>query len=489
MTPNKGQLLLNGIMVSSPDHNHIAGVTKLLMHVKENGWKCATPILISERFLNTLPGHVIELFQLMSTELYKGLTFAPTLLPEPQDTQERLHFHSPKDQAILCVQGASKKPDANWTNVLETIHSTDFALTSGLTYDQLMDGHKLKDKELTVFQVPHGENMTTDEWASFYSTFAVGFYLVSGGGERGLKKEILQGIIKANVQRSVPKPCTILLTNSRGLDAEKISDLESEEIEWYSKIKICHINDLFHPRVAPQPNIQPPPTFTTIPQIPPPPYPSTDTPPESNSSDENAPEDHFNTATDHGAQQTEEGSANPPICKDNVTITLPPPQFITIDLKSGVVNPESILEWSPQSYIHMLRCCINRGLIPVSGKPRLPFYYHGAVTIKKENTGHYIRIKEDGLPKGYSVEKHLHVICTPVPHKPWNEAEFNLCYVVQETIEHSTIESFPKVLFLLADGEGGLADCQCYKMFGYDNNQWKIRHYKSLFVVKSVEQT
>ena len=78
----------------------------------------------------------------------------------------------------------------------------------------------------------------------FYDAFWARCYLISGGGKYGHPHpKVIQGIILANALRC--HECIILLTNSCGLDSEKLGQLHQIVPKWTQYVKIYHYDDVF----------------------------------------------------------------------------------------------------------------------------------------------------------------------------------------------------------------------------------------------------
>lgn len=186
-----------------------------------------------------------------------------------------------RDRTVRCIQPsetfvkeAPKHVDANETSILTVINQHDRKCDAVLTGDStaieilpLVEG-----KEIGIFQVPHhgsssnsrlkeksklveyaGEynlsiahNNEVKEIQLFYSTFRAQCYLISAGGTESYKhphRSVLQGIILANSLRH--QECVIVLTNSRGLNSEKLKQLHRLAPQWTRYVKIYHLDDIF----------------------------------------------------------------------------------------------------------------------------------------------------------------------------------------------------------------------------------------------------
>ena len=180
-----------------------------------------------------------------------------------------------------CIQLShiflEKKPvgiDINETSILTTINESrrtcDVVLTGDSRADLILP--LVENKNIGIFQVPHHGSSSNSrlkdrrellyystlqerelskiidrevkEIFLFYSTFRAKCYLVSAGGKyKHPHSSVLQGIILANAFQH--QECIILLTNSRGLDSEKLEELHQIAPKWTRYVHIVHQNDVF----------------------------------------------------------------------------------------------------------------------------------------------------------------------------------------------------------------------------------------------------
>ena len=148
----------------------------------------------------------------------------------------------------------------------------DAVLTGDSTAGEILP--LVEGKEIGIFQVPHHgsclnsrlkdkrkfleysrqcnlsivHNNEVREILLFYSIFKARCYLISAGGTESYKHphpHVLQGIILANSLRHWE--CVIVLTNSRGLNSEKLKQLHVHQLapQWTRYVKIYHLDDVF----------------------------------------------------------------------------------------------------------------------------------------------------------------------------------------------------------------------------------------------------
>ena len=178
---------------------------------------------------------------------------------------------------VRCTQQSDTYPkpervDVNATSILTVINESERKCDVVLTGDSNANAilPLVKGKEIRIFQVPHHGSSYNYRFDStkhimeiskhyklskikdekvetiflFYDAFWAQCYLISGGGKyRHPHPELIQGIILANALRS--HECVILLTNSCGLDSEKLGQLHQIVPKWTQYVKIYHYDDVF----------------------------------------------------------------------------------------------------------------------------------------------------------------------------------------------------------------------------------------------------
>ena len=280
---------LHGIIVTHPDADHLNGVTELLekhRHRIVNNYD----VLVTEAFYWRSKNKVCTKFLKLMEKVYSGRdTIVDAMCLRPG-----LNCYFPKEPGCLfrCTttddKGSFIQPsetffkenpkhvDVNETSILTVINQSerkcDAVLTGDSTAEEILP--LVEGKEIGIFQVPHHgsssnsrlkdksklveysghcnlsivNNDEVKEIVLFYSTFRARCYLISAGGNESYKHPhpyVLQGIILANILRHLE--CVIVLTNSRGLNSEKIEKLHVRRVvpQWTRYVKIYHYDDVF----------------------------------------------------------------------------------------------------------------------------------------------------------------------------------------------------------------------------------------------------
>ena len=277
---------LHGIIVTHPDGDHVTGITKLLEKH-------------SRTILNDYDMVITEAFYWRAKALTKFIEQIDSVCVEEDVVKETISLRAglncyfpketghllrckPKDE-VRCIQSSEvflkTKPkgiNANETSILTTINCNeskrkcDAVLTGDSNAKEILPF--VEGKEIGIFQVPHHgssansrleDKYKLEEYSRqydfptihdkevkeiflFYSTFRAQCYLISAGGTGNYDhphSSVLQGIILANSLRS--QECVILLTNSRGLDSEKVKQLHQLVPQWTRYVKIYHYDDVF----------------------------------------------------------------------------------------------------------------------------------------------------------------------------------------------------------------------------------------------------
>ncbi len=280
---------LDCIVVTHPDADHMNGIKKLL---KKHGRKILNgcDMVITRAFYWTSRTKECEKFMELIDRAY----------PKRYDIEVKkclrpaagLNCHFPTEMGCLlprgddlqvrCTQQSEtyRKPkgaDTNETSILTVINESkrkcDVVLTGDSNAKEIL--RLVEEKEIIrIFQVPHHGSSDNSslrledsikleeisrsydlsaihdkkikETFLFYSTFRAECYLISAGGTGNYKHphpEVMQGIILANAWKN--QECVILLTNSRGLDSEKLGQLHQLVPEWTKYVKIYHYDDVF----------------------------------------------------------------------------------------------------------------------------------------------------------------------------------------------------------------------------------------------------
>ena len=282
-----GGIKLNGIIVTHPDGDHLNGVTKLLEKHKQ-AFLNNYDVVITEAFYWKSKKDVCTRFLKLMDKVYNKRDISGTatcLTPGlncyfPKESGCLLRCTA-RDDKVRCIQPsetfvkeAPKHVDANETSILTVINQSerkcDAVLTGDSTAREILP--LVEGKEIGIFQVPHHgsysnsrlkdkcklveysgqynlsivHNNEVKEILLFYSTFRAQCYLISAGGTESYKHPhpyILQGIILANSLRH--QECVIVLTNSRGLNSEKLKHLHRLAPQWTQYVKIHHLDDVF----------------------------------------------------------------------------------------------------------------------------------------------------------------------------------------------------------------------------------------------------
>ncbi len=278
---------LHGIIVTHPDSDHLNGITNLLDKHRQKFCN-DYDVVITEAFYWRSKQVVCTRFLKLMDRLYhkRDTSGAATCLTSG------LKCYFPKESGCLLrctarddrvrriqpsetfVKEAPKQVDANETSTLTVINQTerkcDAVLTGDSTATEILP--LVEGKEIGIFQVPHHgsssnsrlkdksklleysgqcnlsivHNNEIKEILLFYSTFRAQCYLISAGGTESYKHPhpiVMQGIILANSLRH--HECVIVLTNSRGLNSEKLKQLHRLAPQWTQYVKIYHIDDVF----------------------------------------------------------------------------------------------------------------------------------------------------------------------------------------------------------------------------------------------------
>ena len=286
---NRHGIQLHGIIVTHPDSDHLNGVTELLekhRHRILNNYD----VFVTEAFYWKSKHNVCTKFLQLMDKVYPEryiITGGTTCL------RPGLNCYFPKEPGCLlrcmtrdgkgrCIQSSEiflkenpKHVDANETSILTVINQSerkcDAVLTGDSTAEEILP--LVEGKEIGIFQVPHHGSISNSrlkdkcklveysgqcdlsivhnevrETLLFYSTFRAQCYLISAGGNESYKHphpHVLQGIILANSLRH--QECVIVLTNSRGLNSEKLKQLHVYRLvpQWTRYVKIYHYDDIF----------------------------------------------------------------------------------------------------------------------------------------------------------------------------------------------------------------------------------------------------
>ena len=280
---------LHGIIVTHPDGDHLNGITKLLERHRQEFYNDYN-VVITEAFYWRSKQDVCTRFLKLMDRLYHKrdiIGVAKCLSPGPG-----LNCYFPKESGCLLrcrarddtvrriqpseifTKEAPKQVDANETSTLTVINQSerkyDAVLTGDSTTREILP--LVEGKEIGIFQVPHHgsllnsklkdreklveysgqynlsivHNNEVKEILLFYSTFRAQCYLISAGGTESYKHPhpfVIQGIILANSLRH--HECVIVLTNSRGLNSEKLKQLHRLAPQWTQYVKIHHLDDVF----------------------------------------------------------------------------------------------------------------------------------------------------------------------------------------------------------------------------------------------------
>ena len=290
---------LHGIIVTHPDVDHLNGITKLLERHRQE-FRNDYDVVITEAFYWRSKQDVCTRFLKLMDRLYHKRDtsgVAICLSPGPG-----LNCYFPKESgcSLRCrarddtvrpsavdkplvrriqpsetfTKEAPKQVDANETSTLTVVNQSerkcDAVLTGDSTTREIMP--LVEGKEIGIFQVPHHgsslnsrlkdrgklveysgqynlsivHNNEVKEILLFYSTFRAQCYLISAGGTESYKHPhpfVMQGIILANSLRHYE--CVIVLTNSRGLNSEKLKQLHRLAPQWTQYVKIHHLDDVF----------------------------------------------------------------------------------------------------------------------------------------------------------------------------------------------------------------------------------------------------
>ena len=284
---NRHGIQLHGIVVTHPDGDHLNGVTELLEKDKHrilNNYD----VVITEAFYWRSKRNVCTKFLKLMDEVYFDREY---IIGGTTCLRPGLNCYFPKEPGCLLrcttrdgkgrriqpseifLKENPKHVDANETSILTVINQSkrkcDAVLTGDSTAEEILP--LVEGKEIGIFQVPHHgssfnskledshkveysryynlstiHNKEVKETLLFYSTFRAQCYLISAGGTEKYKHphpQVLQGIILANSLRC--QECVILLTNSRGLNSDKVKQLHQLAPQWTQYVKIYHYDDVF----------------------------------------------------------------------------------------------------------------------------------------------------------------------------------------------------------------------------------------------------
>ena len=274
---------LHGIIVTHPDADHMDGIKKLLEKHGRNILDNCDDIVITKAFYWISRGKPCEEFIKLIDRAY----------PIRYDVEVKIclrsglncHFptetgclftYTPREDVLEISRTQRSKifpklerVDVNATSILTVFNESkgkcDVVLTGDSTAKEILP--LVEGKEIRIFQVPHHGSSynsrledsnklkkisvhynlsTLDKTVLFYDSFRARCYLISAGGTENYKHphpQVMQGIILANALRC--HECIILLTNSRGLDSEKLGQLHQIVPEWTQYVKIYHYDDVF----------------------------------------------------------------------------------------------------------------------------------------------------------------------------------------------------------------------------------------------------
>ena len=276
---------LHGIIVTHPDGDHLNGIKKLLeKYGREILSKC--DIVITKAFYWRSRDKLCKQFTKLIDNAYttrNDIEVATCLRPGlnchfPTETG-CLFRCAPRDNKVKYIHPSEsflkEQPegiDDNKTSILtivnESTRKCDVVLTGDSNAKEILPF--VEGKEIRIFQVPHHgssanskleDSRKIEEYSRhynlsaiqdkefkevflFYSTFRAQCYLISSGGMYDHPRSaVLQGIILANSLRR--QECVILVTNSRGLDSEKLKQLHELAPQWTRYVKIYHYDDVF----------------------------------------------------------------------------------------------------------------------------------------------------------------------------------------------------------------------------------------------------
>ena len=282
---------LHGIIVTHPDGDHMNGIKKLLeKHGRNIFHKC--DIVITKAFYWTSRDTPCEEFTKLIESAYSAREYMYIEGENLMCLTLGLNCHFPMETGCLFSKRyvydlkarhtqqletfpKPKGVDANETSILTVINESkgkcDVVLTGDSTAKEILP--LVGGKKIGIFQVPHHGSLHNSrlekshkveedsetktkllkihdkelqETFLFYNRFRARCYLISAGGTANYKHPhppVIQGIILANSLRH--QECVILLTNSHGLDSEKLGQLHQLVPGWTNYVKIYHYDDVF----------------------------------------------------------------------------------------------------------------------------------------------------------------------------------------------------------------------------------------------------
>ena len=304
---------LHGIIVTHPENDHMNGIKTLLeKHGQKILYNCDLVITRAlfwryrhracKRFINLVYKTYHREDVKLQTSVTPGLTchFPRELgclcrhLPPKED---RIYIYRRLFNFFPNSDGINADESSILTALNDSGGKCDVVLTGDSYADLIMP--LVRGKTIGIFQVPnhgtfysssqrHGqsscrENITVremfqdcskqqvdvmlqkchkkvEEVLPLYGLFKAKCYFISTGGTKVYCNThphfaVLQGIILANKLRK--HECVILVTNSRGLDSEKLKQLQRLAPKWSRYVKLYHYDDLFfagqcHTSLCPQ---------------------------------------------------------------------------------------------------------------------------------------------------------------------------------------------------------------------------------------------